>query len=176
MPTIPFEQLHQEHREEIYKLILLNVKKPEDAEDLTQEVFLRAYQSYPRFRGDCKPSTWLWHIALNHCKNYYRTRDTRKSINSELYDKTPEEIDNLTIDVRALPPDTYLDKELRSQIEAAMDALPTTLRQSVVLADLQYKSYTEISQITGTNLSTVKARIHRGRLLLRRRLGPYLND
>lgn len=166
------------YEKRIFNLIYRHVNDPEDAADLTQETFINAYRAYGRFRGESKVFTWLCQIALNACKNRFRQRDRLKPLTAPSLDEPVDDEKEVTArdlpDLSQAPHHVYERKELGEQIQAAIAALPLDYRTVVILRDLQGLSYQEIVEATGLTLETVKTRLHRGRLMMRRRLEPYV--
>lgn len=177
--ALTFEEIVAKYDKNVYNLILRCIGDREEAQDLTQETFINAYRSFKNFRGDCKIYTWLCQIALNQCKNRYRQRDRRRAAEGPSLDapvSSDEQRQSVEIaDWDHSPEDVLQRKELHRFVLNAIDALPPDYRQVIVLCDLQHLPYNEIAQITGLTLEAVKTRIHRGRLMLRRKLSAYLN-
>lgn len=179
--SLAFEELVEKYHKKIYNLILRNINDTEEALDLTQETFVNAYRSFANFRGECKIHTWLCQIAINQCKNRFRQRDRRKTVEGPSLDAVnlSGEDPNHRIEVADYdhsPQDVLLKKELHRYVLKAIELLPPEYRQVVTLCDLQHCSYQEIAQITNLSLEAVKTRIHRGRLMLRRKLEAYLKS
>ena len=145
----------------------------QEADDLTQEVFLKAYRGLSRFRGEAPPRAWLASIADNAVKNRYRARGRFRRIFAGMGDaadafepvesgRTPEE------DARAAESGRYVTEALK--------LLPAEFRMPVVLRDLEEWSYEEISTSLGLPVGTVKSRISRGRGQLRSLLAPLMDS
>jgi RNA polymerase sigma-70 factor (ECF subfamily) len=176
---LTFDELVDKYEKKLYNLILRHVGDADEAADLTQDTFVNAFRGFPTFRGECKILTWLCQIALNQCKNRFRQRDRRRDWEGPSLDAPvlggPDENRLLEIpDWKQSPERALEQKELQRQVLAAIDSLPPEYRTVVVLCDLQNRSYAEIAQIVGLSLETVKTRIHRGRLMIRRKLEAYL--
>ncbi|HEY3282400.1 MAG TPA: sigma-70 family RNA polymerase sigma factor [Armatimonadota bacterium] len=175
---LSFDELIAKYEKKVFNLILRHINDYDDAADLTQETFINAYRAYGRFRGDSKVYTWLCQIALNACKNRFRQRDRVKPLTGPSLDEPVEDergsVSRDFPDLTHAPHQVFEQKELGQQIEAAIAALPLDYRTVVILRDLQGLSYQEIAEAAGLSLETVKTRLHRGRLMLRRRLEPYL--
>jgi RNA polymerase sigma-70 factor (ECF subfamily) len=174
---LTFDELVDKYEKKLYNLILRHVGDPDEAADLTQDTFVNAFRGLPTFRGECKILTWLCQIALNQCKNRFRQRDRRRDWEGPSLDAPsgPDEGRLLEIPDWKQSPERALEaKELQRQILAAIDTLAPEYRTVIVLCDLQDRTYAEIAQIVGLSLETVKTRIHRGRLMLRRKLEAYL--
>jgi RNA polymerase sigma-70 factor (ECF subfamily) len=143
----------------------------EDADDMTQDVFLRAYRGLPRFRAQAPPRTWLAAIADNAIKNKYRSRGRlRRIFTSDPSSDTLE--DRAT--TRSDPEQDAGVSESRESVHDALRKLPLDFRLPVVLRDLEEWSYEEIAVSLDLPLGTVKSRIARGRGQLRAILAPLL--
>jgi RNA polymerase sigma-70 factor (ECF subfamily) len=180
---LTFEQIVAKYEKKIFNLILRHISDREEAEDLTQETFLNAYKSFATFRGECKIHTWLCQIALNQCKNRFRQRDRRRNVEGPSLDApaprgqagSDEATRPLEIpDWDQSPQEVLIRNETYRYVLKAIESLPDEYRTVIVLCDLQQLSYQQIAQITGLSLEAVKTRIHRGRLMLRRKVDAYL--
>jgi RNA polymerase sigma-70 factor (ECF subfamily) len=179
--TLSFEEIVAKYTKKIFNLILRQIGDREEAEDLTQETFLNAYKSFPTFRGECKIHTWLCQIALNQCKNRFRQRDRRRTMEGPSLDapasSQEEGIRPFEIpDWEQSPQEVLFRNEMYRYVLKAIQSLPDEYRTVIVLCDLQQMSYQEIAQITELSLEAVKTRIHRGRLMLRRKVDAYLRS
>jgi RNA polymerase sigma-70 factor (ECF subfamily) len=140
------------------------------ADDLAQEVFIKAYFSLPRFKARSEFGTWLYRIAVNHAKDYLRKNRSR------LRDMSIEDIgeqrlaaaDKSQEDVRS-------EEERRALVLAALERLPEKYRVILTLRDIEGMSYEDITRILGLSPGTVDSRLHRARLKLRQKLVPVLN-
>lgn len=169
-----FEQLVDRHSGEIYGLLLRILKDPEEASDVTQEVFLRAFKGISRFRGDANVRTWLYRIAINQSRNRYRWWKIRKRDKTVSLDSGPSGSEMTYSELIPAedsgPEDEVLRQEQRRSLEIAIRALPKNFREAVVLCDVQGFTYEEIAKILEINIGTVKSRISRGRRELRQLL------
>jgi len=150
----------------------------EEAHDLTQEVFIHAFQAYDRFRGEAEVFTWLYRITVNLAKNRYkqlqREREHRWEILEEM-DEEEEETEPFEWEDTKLSPETLLEqKELAEAIQKAIDELPEDQRVTLVLRDIEGLSYQEIARIQGCSVEAVKSRLFRARSALRKKLKPFL--
>jgi len=170
-----FEQLVADRTPDIYGLLFRLTSDAEEARDLTQETFLRAYQAIAKFRGDADLKTWLYRIALNQARNRWRwwrrrRRDTTLSLDAPL-GETDQTIANRLEDTRAADPEQEaLAHERENQLREALKNLRCAYREAVVLRDVEGLSYEEIAETLQINIGTVKSRLARGRLELRRKL------
>lgn len=176
---LTFEELVDKYEKKIFNLILRQVGDREEAADLTQDTFINAYRAFGSFRGECKIATWLCQIAMNHCKNRFRQRDRRRELEGFSLDAPathdPDAARMEIADWHQSPQRVLEARELQHLIHKAIASLAPEYRTVLVLCDLQGHSYQEIAAITGLTLEAVKTRIHRGRLMIRRKLSPYLN-
>jgi RNA polymerase sigma-70 factor (ECF subfamily) len=144
----------------------------DDADDMTQEVFLKAYRGLSRFRGDAPPRAWLAAIADNAVKNRYRSRSRFRRVFAGSTDVDPEREPPAT---GAGPEDDARTGESRRVVAEALRLLPPDFRMPVVLRDIEEWSYEEIAVSLGLPVGTVKSRIARGRGQLKEILTPLLS-
>jgi RNA polymerase sigma-70 factor (ECF subfamily) len=167
------------HRK-VYNLVYRLLSDRDEAADITQEVFVKAYKAYSRFDGSSSAIyPWLCRIAVNSCKNKFKEigRRSRYEVMS-LDDPIDAEESGSSMDIRddtANPAGILQQQELAVAINDAIGQLPPEYRVVVVLRDMQGLSYKEISDATGLTMDVVKIRLYRGREILRRRLSPYMN-
>jgi RNA polymerase sigma-70 factor (ECF subfamily) len=178
--TEAFDELYQAYEQKIFNLVYRLVGDYEDAADLTSDTFVRALRAYDRFRGDAHPYTWLYRIAVNLCKNYFRQQQHRSRVHSFSLDAPVEGEDGLTSreiedDGRTLQQRVEA-AELEAQVQRCLLQLRPDLRTLVVLRDLQGMSYREIGSVLGCPEKAVKSRLFRARSRLRELLDPYLAD
>jgi RNA polymerase sigma-70 factor (ECF subfamily) len=174
-----FDHLFQAYEQKIFNLVYRLVGDYEDAADLTADTFVRALRAYDRFRGDAHPYTWLYRIALNLCKNYFRQQQHRSRVHCFSLDRPadhegqplPREIE----DAGPGPHQRVESKELESKVAKCLLQLRPELRALVVLRDLQGLSYQEIGRVLGCSEKAVKSRLFRARSQLREQLTPYLS-
>ena len=169
-----FERLVNERSGDVYGLLYRLTNDPEEARDLTQETFLRAFQSIGRFRGDADLKTWLYRIALNLARNRWRwwkrrRRDATFSLDAPLGLSEQPLSDSLRADAPD-PEQAALSRERERAINDALRSLGSPYREAVILRDVEGLSYEEVAAALETNVGTVKSRIARGRLELRKKL------
>jgi RNA polymerase sigma-70 factor (ECF subfamily) len=157
-----WEQVVRDHSARVYRLAYRLSGNPQDAEDLTQETFVRVFRSLAEF----SPGTfegWLHRITTNLFLDLVRRRQRIR------FDALPDDTERLP--GRAPSPEqVYADTHLDPQIQAALDALSPEFRVAVVLCDIEGLTYEEIAATLGIKLGTVRSRIHRGRVQLRQAL------
>jgi RNA polymerase sigma-70 factor (ECF subfamily) len=165
-----FELLVNEYQERIYNFCLRMVKNPDDAADLTQEIFILVLRKVDGFRGDSKFSTWLFAIACNTCKDFLRRRKSQISISDSLHQKGETSLKNDHLSVQNDPLSVVVNKELAQAIMQGIGELPADYRMLVLLHDLQGFHYQEIADLLNISMGTVKSRLSRARLKLGRKL------
>jgi RNA polymerase sigma-70 factor (ECF subfamily) len=166
-----FDALVLKYQHKLVKLVMRYVRNPAEAEDIAQEAFIKAYRALPQFRGDSAFYTWLYRIAINTAKNAVVSRDRSpieydldRNSSDESYDMQGRMKDSET------PEGLVLTDEIRSTVNAAIDALPEDLRTAIVLRELEGLSYEEIAAAMGCPVGTVRSRIFRAREAIDRRL------
>jgi RNA polymerase sigma-70 factor, ECF subfamily len=169
-----FEGLVQRHKNRIFSYICRLTNDHPDAEDLTQEVFIRAFQSMHAFRRDAAVDTWLYRIATNLVIDRFR-RERRAPVMVPVAGDSEEGIGELPSSDRGADPQATAQlTELQGQVQKAVYSLPPKLRAVVVLHDMEGLSYEEVAQTVGCPVGTVKSRLFNARLLLRRKLQYYM--
>lgn len=172
-----FEEVIAEHEKKIFNLSLRILGDYDEAADLTQETFISAYKAWDRFRGESHVFTWLYQIALNHCRNRLRQKNRSRTLQVESLDQAlSSESNSHTRDVpdeSQAPHTIYEEKELNRRILAAVQSLPPDYREIVILREINGLSYNEIAEVTRISLDNVKTRLSRARAMLRRKLEHY---
>ncbi len=177
-----FDALVAAYEKKIYNVVYRILGDYDEAADITQETFISAFKSFGRFRGDAKIYTWLYQIAINHCRNKLRQRGRTRALNIESLDQPREWEDEgegpsrEIADLTHAPHLALEEKELRQRILAAVESLPPDYREVVVLREIHGLSYNEIADATRLSLDNVKTRLSRARAMLRRKLEPYYRD
>ncbi|OLD23846.1 MAG: hypothetical protein AUJ04_10035 [Acidobacteria bacterium 13_1_40CM_3_55_6] len=170
-----FEQLVAERSSDVYALLYRLTTDAEEARDLTQETFLRAYQSIDRFRGEADLKTWIYRIAVNQARNRWRwwrrrRRDATVSLDAPGERGEQPLAANLRNEGAADPEEETLAHERENRLREALLSLRRAYREAVILRDVEGLSYEEVAATLKINIGTVKSRIARGRLELRRKL------
>ena len=170
-----FEVLISERSGEVYGLLYRLTENREEARDLTQETFLRAFQSIGTFRGDSDLRTWIYRIAINQARNrwrWWRRRRRESTISldsSEVHGNQPL-VETLRSERDKSPEQETLAHERERALRRALQSLSHSYRETVILRDIEGFTYEEISETLGINVGTVKSRLARGRQELRQRL------
>lgn len=170
-----FEVLISERSGEVYGLLYRLTENREEARDLTQETFLRAFQSIGTFRGDSDLRTWIYRIAINQARNrwrWWRRRRRESTISldsSEVHGNQPL-VETLRSERDKSPEQETLAHERERALRRALQSLSHSYRETVILRDIEGFTYEEIAETLGINVGTVKSRLARGRQELRQRL------
>ena len=166
-----FDALVLKYQHKVVKLVMRYVRNPAEAEDITQEAFIKAYRALPQFRGDSAFYTWLYRIAINTAKNAIVSRD-RNPVDFDLDLQNSEESYDMQGRLKdsETPEALVLTEEIRSTVNSAIDALPEDLRTAIVLRELEGLSYEEIAAAMDCPVGTVRSRIFRAREAIDRRL------
>src|SRR6185436_15803947 len=169
-----FETLVNERSGEIYGLLYRLTENAEEARDLTQETFLRAFQSIERFRGDADVRTWIYRIAINQARNRWRWWRRRRRDSTVSLDSTAMEsgqtVGSTLKEMSADPEQRTLAHEREVVLQAALYKVGRAYRETLILRDIEGFTYEEIASTLGTNVGTVKSRLARGRQELRKKL------
>lgn len=158
--------VYERYQRRVFALVL-RIAGDQDAEELCQEVFLKAFRNIEKFRGEAQLGTWLYRLAVNAALSHVtRDRGRRaRSADEELLETVPA------------PPCAQLeggDPKLRGRIEAALDALPAGYRAVLVLHDVEGLQHEEIAEVLGCRVGTSKSQLHKARARMRELLGPQL--
>lgn len=167
-----FETLVLEYEKNVYNIALRMTGNSEDAADMTQEAFIKAYNSLQSFRGDSKFSVWLYRIVSNVCLDFLRSKNRRPTVSLSVEDDDGEDA-QLDVADDSQSPELLLDRKLtRDSVRRGLDSLPPDYRQILLLREIQGLSYDEIAQALSLEVGTVKSRIFRAR----KRLCTFLID
>jgi RNA polymerase sigma-70 factor (ECF subfamily) len=171
-----FDEMVSRYWDRIFSMVNQLLRNPQDAEEVTQDAFIRAHRGLANFRGESAFSTWLYQIATNLARNRYwywwrRKRDKSVSFDAPmgpdndttLADMIPAEVET--------PDDITVTREFVARIGKGMDRLGTKHREILVLRNIKNLSYEEIAEVLGISVGTVKSRIARARESLRSKLG-----
>jgi RNA polymerase sigma-70 factor (ECF subfamily) len=149
----------------VYNVALRSVSSPEDAADIAQETFLKAWRSIASFRGDCALSTWLCRIALNCCCDHARAAKRHRVVSLTVQEDEEESkvLDIPDTDVTAMPEEELTRQTEIAAVRDAIDSLPEEMKTIITLRDISGLSYAEIADILRLEMGTVKSRINRAR-------------
>ena len=162
-----FEELVLSNQKNVYNLALKMTKNEDDAQDISQEAFIKAYNQLEAFRGDSKFSVWLYRLTYNLCIDFLRKKPKAQVISlSAQQEESGDSFEIEIPDVRELPDDSVFRKELRTEIAQSIDELSDGHREVIVMREINDMSYTEIAETLGISEGTVKSRLARARLNL----------
>lgn len=169
-----FRTLVERHQNAVIGTVAKMLGSPNDAEDISQQVFLRIWRNAKRYRPDAKFTTYLFTITRNLVFNETRRRGRKKEVSS---DEREENSNHQIADSAERMPDAeFLQSELQLAVDAAIAALPETQRMAVVLRQYDQLSYEEIAGVLQLSVSAVKSLLFRARGTLRESLESYLHD
>jgi RNA polymerase sigma-70 factor (ECF subfamily) len=150
------------------------VRDPEQAMDISQEAFIKAYRALPRFRGDSAFYTWLFRIAVNTAKNHLAAQ-RRRPTDIELDLQDPEQFDlHARLKETDTPEAVMISREMRETVEQAIQSLPDDLRTAIILRELDGMSYEEIAETMECPVGTVRSRIFRARDAISKKVGSLI--
>ncbi len=165
-----FDTLVEEQTGFVYNVAYRMMGNPHDAEDVVQDAFLSAYRAWDRFRGESRPSTWLYRITVNAA--LMRLRRNRKGSQATQMGLDDVEI----VDWSQLPERGAADSELRDRLWEGIGLLAPDLKAAVVMRDVEGLSNAEAAGALDISVSALKSRLHRARVILRKHLSDYLSN
>jgi RNA polymerase sigma-70 factor (ECF subfamily) len=172
--TKAFEELMRRTQDKIYNLGIKFFGNKEDAADLLQETYIKAYESLPNFEGRSSFSTWLYRIATNFALMKLRKEKMKKVSIEELKEISDGSKDSIDFyDWSENPYLHYKNEELKEILNEAINSLPPKYKTIFILHDIEGLSIQEVAKILSLSVPTVKTRIHRSRLYLREKLSEY---
>jgi len=161
-----FGVLMERYADLVFSVVVGVVRNEDDAADVTQETFLRAYRALPKFRGDSKFSSWLYRIAVNRSLTFLKKRK-RRGLTVDI--GLGPHIEASALDMRpgSDPEKLVLDSEFRRLVREAVGELPPKYRAAVTLFYIEERSYKEVARTLGIPMGTLKTHLHRARALLK---------
>jgi RNA polymerase sigma-70 factor (ECF subfamily) len=172
-----FRELLELHKDRVFNISFRMLGNRAEAEDVAQEVFISVFKTIDQFREESKFSTWLYRVAVNHCKNRIKYLARRHDRDRDELDETSHQPNGTGVGapVRAKQPDRALEgAQMERLLQEAIGNLDDDHRIVVVLRDVEDLSIEEICEITGLPDGTVKSRLHRARLALRKKLQRHV--
>ncbi|TLD40372.1 MAG: RNA polymerase sigma-70 factor, ECF subfamily [Candidatus Jettenia ecosi] len=178
-----FEEIAMRHIDSLYNMALRLILNKEEAEDLVQETYLKAYRFFNTFEKGTNIKAWLFKILRNTFINKYRK--TMSMPNEFFYEDTESLNNHVTYDQEKRseePSDTLeskytdLSNLMEDDVKHAIDSLPLEYRETVLLSDVEELPYKDIAEITNVPIGTIKSRLNRGRKLLQKSLREYAKD
>lgn len=165
-----FEELVTKYQPKVFSMALSFTRNREAADDLSQEVFLKAYLALPRFHGRSEFGTWLYRISINHVRDYLRKKGRAKEV-------PLDDVREISFSDKEQTERAEREKEAearRTLVQRVVQTLPEKYRVILTLRDIQGLAYEEIAGVLRLSPGTVDSRLHRARRMLRGKLAPYL--
>lgn len=170
-----FDQLVERYQDRVFNFVCRMVHDPQDADDVAQEVFVRAYSNIERFDHRASLSTWLFKIASNLCIDHARRRSRRPDTVSLTQAEESDERQWEVPDSRYDPQRMVIEDEMVRVVDGAISKLSKKLREVLLLHDVENLAYDEIAKVVGCPLGTVKSRLFLARAELQKVLRTYLS-
>lgn len=167
-----YHDLIRPYERKVFQLLRLMLRNEADAEDASQETFLRAYRNLSKLRDPSRFGPWLMQIAANAARVRLREQKRNQHESLEGNDDSDSDAPRQFADWSDLPSEVFEKKEFRLAVAAAIEGLPPHYREVIILADVDGLSSTEIAEILGLTVDTVKMRLHRARMRVQERLRP----
>lgn len=168
-----FELLFERHRTLVYRFVYQMAPRRDDAEDIVQEVFVRAYQNLHRYRDEAKFTTWLLRIATNLGTDRARMGQRRQTLEQK---EASGALSWMTVGEREDPVDNLEQEELKDVLRRALAALPEHHRNVIVMRDIEEMEYPDIAATLGCTVGGAKLRVLRARRALKDRVAPLLEE
>jgi RNA polymerase sigma-70 factor (ECF subfamily) len=169
-----FDLLVLKYQNKIVNLVSRFVHDPDEAQDVAQEAFLKAYRALGNFRGDSAFYTWIYRIAINTAKNYLVAQDRRPPGSDIDAQEAEQFMDTASLRENATPERMALTDEIRQTVVKAIEELPDDLRTAITLRELEGLSYEDIASAMDCPVGTVRSRIFRAREAIDGKLKPLL--
>ncbi|SNT42326.1 RNA polymerase sigma-70 factor, ECF subfamily [Granulicella rosea] len=172
-----FHELIRPYERNVYAMAFSFLRNEADAEDASQEAFLRAFRNLSGFRGEAKFGTWLVSIVLNEARSRLRRKNTVKMESLEEDPDKPGHISPALLrDWREIPSESLERQEIKLLLQEAVTSLPPIYREVFVLRDVEELSTNEAAEILQISVAAIKVRLHRARLMLQKHLAPQLKQ
>jgi len=170
-----FELLVAKYQRRLGRLISRFVRNTAEAEDLTQEAFIKAYRALPAFRGDSAFYTWLYRIGINTAKNHLLAQGRRAPTSTPLDAEEAEAFEDASLlHEVATPENELMSKQVVEVVNSSLQQLPEDLRTALTLREIEGLSYEEIAAVMNCPIGTVRSRIFRAREVVATNLRPLL--
>ena len=173
-----FRELVDTHRDRVFNITYRMLGNRAEAEDVAQEVFIAVFKTIDSFREEAKFSTWLYRVAVNHCKNRIKYLARRHEKQRDQLDEYAPATNNAVLGpTKGVRPDRALESaQMETLLQEAIATLDEEHRAVVILRDVEELSIEEICDITGLPDGTVKSRLHRARAALRKKLARHVES
>ncbi|MDH4216237.1 MAG: RNA polymerase sigma factor RpoE [Gallionella sp.] len=170
-----FDLLVSKYQRKLGRLISRFVRDPAEAEDVTQDAFIKAYRALPGFRGESAFYTWLYRIGINTAKNYLLANKRRTPASTSFDAEESESFEEASL-LREVntPENELMSKQVVDVVQASLQQLPEDLRSALTLREIEGLSYEEIASVMNCPIGTVRSRIFRAREAVAENLRPLL--
>jgi len=169
---IPFKELFDDYSSLVFNVAFRMLQNKQDAEDVTQDVFIRALKSFKEFRGESKLSTWFYRIAVNTSLNFQRKKKRERWLSLNFgWDESDDPRKVALAD--ANPQDNMERIEIELVVQKAINSLPKWQRAALILYYYEGLSYDEIAKVLGVSISSVESRLHRAKQALAIKLSVF---
>ena len=173
--TVAFDKLVELYHSRIYTLTYQMTSNREDAEDLTQEIFVKAFEALPRFKGRSSFYTWLYRIGINKTINYRKKRNRHRPLSLDAMEQEVKQDERYhDLSSKGSPLRNLSLSELQLKLNEAMQGLSEKHRTVVVMHDMQGIPHDEIAKVVGVSVGTVRSRLFYARRQLQADLGEYM--
>lgn len=171
-----FGLLVAKYQRKLLRLVSRLVRDAGEAEDVTQEAFIKAYRALPNFRGDSAFYTWLYRIGVNTAKNWLAVQGQRAKMTAQVDSEEVETYEggDLARDMNT-PERMLMSKQIAETVNRAMDRLPDDLRTAIALREIDGMAYEEIAEVMACPIGTIRSRIFRAREAIAKELRPLLD-
>lgn len=174
-----FSELIDSYQNKVFSLAFRLIGNEDDAEDISQEIFVKFFRTVNLFKGESSLATWLYRITVNEVKNFWKSKTMRNSLKTKSIDSLSDpEDENIAkvqfADPTPSPRDIASENELLSHLERLMKKISDEFREILILRFKENLSYEEIASILNINIGTVKSRLARARIELKSLMEPYL--
>ena len=176
-----FNELCELYQQRVFHLSFRMLGRRDEAEELTQDVFVQVFKSIASFRGDSKLGTWIYRITVNLCKNRIkylaRRHENAKQELEPLAERAPlQGAKGVTFAEVARPDDMAQGRQMEVLVQRAIANIEPDFREVLILREIEGLSYDEIAEVTGVAVGTVKSRIHRARTMLKSAIEKLAGD
>lgn len=170
------ENLFNKYHNRIYRLALSITRNEKDAEDIMQNTFIKIIKNLQSFRNKSSLSTWIYRITYNEALMYLRKKKSQVRLSGHLKNQEVKSSSGLFINWAKLPDESLLEKETKNRIDASIANMPIKYRLPLLLDNVERLSLKENAKVLGLNLNSLKTRLHRAHLLLKKDISDYYKD
>ena len=173
-----FEDLVRQHQRSVYNVALRLTGNADDAQDLTQDAFVRAYKAFDRYKFGTSFNRWLYRIVTNLYIDHVRKKKRAPAIDylDEKLEMDDGSVSREVSDSSFSPEDVLIKTQIDERLQKALNKISPEFKMAIILCDVEGFSYEEIAEIMGTSIGTVRSRIHRARHSMRNMLAPYSKE